>query len=79
MFKAALALCAGIRSLSASNKPADAYTTDKAEKSATPSSFPKPAPEPPATKYATRQNVAEINYPDPLPAGFQPGKKCGEP
>ncbi|GAW11895.1 hypothetical protein ANO14919_012480 [Xylariales sp. No.14919] len=49
-----------------------AYASDKPKDT---SSRPKPT-KPAAAKPAPRRSAAaEINYPDPLPGGFMPGKK----
>ncbi|GAW25065.1 hypothetical protein SAMD00023353_0102800 [Rosellinia necatrix] len=48
------------------------YTSDKPKAASSQLKTTKPS----KTITASKRSVAEINYPDPLPGGFQPGKKC---
>ncbi|KAJ8126494.1 hypothetical protein O1611_g7146 [Lasiodiplodia mahajangana] len=60
---------------STSNGGASGYSSEK-PKAASPT--PKPATPRSAPKSASKRSATEINYPDPLPGGFMPGKKSRE-
>ncbi|KAI0478293.1 hypothetical protein F4859DRAFT_513876 [Xylaria cf. heliscus] len=59
---------------STSKAGATAYTSDKPQIPLPPIKTTKSS----STITGTKRAMAEINYPDPLPGGFQPGKKTCE-
>ncbi|KAI8949415.1 hypothetical protein F4801DRAFT_553518 [Xylaria longipes] len=78
MLRATLAFCTlsimSSPAQSTSKAGAAAYTSDKPQAPLPPIKTTKPS----ATITGTKRAMAEINYPDPLPGGFQPGKKTCE-
>lgn len=65
---------------STSKTCANAYASDKSKAAPLPPKTTKQPAAKPASITGSKRGVAEINYPDPLPGGFQPGKKsCEQP